>query len=77
MPARLRSALLCGAARGLPFEGRRLRSMAEILSISDVPRRFASWYGGFDTRLQGEVLSGALRREIGDGGLASMTSTLA
>jgi asparagine synthase (glutamine-hydrolysing) len=71
MPATVRSVLLRGAARALPFEGRRLRSMAEILSISDVPRRFASWYGGFDTRIQGDVLSSAMRREVGDGGLAA------
>jgi asparagine synthase (glutamine-hydrolysing) len=70
IPAPLRSALLRGAASGLPFEGRRLRSMAEILSISDAPRRFASWYGGFDTRLQERVLSAGMRREFGDGGLA-------
>jgi asparagine synthase (glutamine-hydrolysing) len=70
MPARVRAALLRGVASGLPFEGRRLRSIAEILSIADVAGRFASWYGGFDTRLQAQILSGAMRREIGDGGLA-------
>jgi asparagine synthase (glutamine-hydrolysing) len=70
MPTGVRTALLRGVASGLPFEGRRLRSMAEILSISDVPRRFASWYGGFDTQLQGQVLSRAMKSEIGDGGLA-------
>jgi asparagine synthase (glutamine-hydrolysing) len=70
MPAALRGALLRGAATSLPFEGRRLRSMAEILAIADAPRRFASWYGGFDTELQARVLSGAMRKEIGDGGLS-------
>ena len=70
MPARFRNALLRGVAGGLPFEGRRLRSMAEILSIADRPRRFASWYGGFDTDLQPRVLSERMRREVGDGGLA-------
>ncbi len=70
MPAGIRNALLRGVAGGLPFEGRRLRSMAEILSIADRPRRFASWYGGFDTDLQPRVLSDCMRREIGDGGLA-------
>jgi len=44
--------------------------MAEILAIADAPRRFASWYGGFDTELQPRVLSGAMRDEFGDGGLA-------
>jgi asparagine synthase (glutamine-hydrolysing) len=70
MPSRLRQVLLRGAAAGLPFEGRRLRSMAEILAIGDRPRRFASWYGGFDTELQRRVLSRAMREEVGDGGLS-------
>jgi len=70
VPSGVRGAVLRGLARGLPFEGRRLRSMAEILAIADAPRRFASWYGGFDTELQPRVLSGAMRDEFGDGGLA-------
>ena len=70
LPAGMRNGLLRGVASGMPFGGRRLRSMAEILSISDLPRRFASWYGGFDTGLQPRLLSAAMRREIGDGGLA-------
>src|SRR5438105_7613067 len=44
--------------------------MADILAIADLPRRFASWYGGFDTELQGRVLSRTMRDEVGDGGLA-------
>ncbi len=70
IPAALRTSLLRGLARALPFEARRLRSIAEILAIADAPRRFASWYGGFDAVLQGSVLSASLRGEIGDGGLA-------
>ncbi|MGB5080357.1 MAG: asparagine synthase (glutamine-hydrolyzing) [Burkholderiales bacterium] len=70
MPPGVRNGLLRGVASSLPFKGRRLRSMAEILAIADAPRRFASWYGGFDTDLQARVLSRALRNEIGDGGLA-------
>jgi len=70
MPSGVRNGLLRGVASGLPFKGRRLRSMAEILSIADAPSRFASWYGGFDTELQASVLSVAMRNEIGDGGLA-------
>ena len=70
LPAGLRNGLLRGVASGLPFAGRRLRSMAEILAIADLPRRFASWYGGFDTELQARVLSDAMRSEVGDGGLA-------
>ncbi|MGH8737391.1 MAG: asparagine synthase (glutamine-hydrolyzing) [Burkholderiales bacterium] len=69
MPPPVRAALLRGVASALPFEGRRLRSMAEILAFADPPRRFASWYGGFDSVLQTRVLSGAMRKEVGDGGL--------
>jgi len=70
MPPAARSVALRGVARALPFAGRRLRSMAEILAIADAPRRFASWYGGFDTVLQRRVLSPAMRDEVGDGGIA-------
>ena len=70
LPSGLRRLLLRGVASGLPFEGRRLRSMAEILAIADLPSRIASWYGGFDTDLQTRVLSASLRAEVGDGGLA-------
>jgi len=77
MPAAARALLLRGLASGMPFGGRRLRSMAEILSIDDAPRRYASWYGGFDTRLQGSVLSARLRAEVGDGGLAEIFGALA
>jgi asparagine synthase (glutamine-hydrolysing) len=69
MPPGLRGALLRTLAAGLPFQGRRLRNMAEILAIADRPGRFASWYGGFDTQLQPRVLSETMRRQVGDGGL--------
>ena len=70
MPAGARDRLLRGVAGCMPFGGRRLRSIAEILAIADPARRYASWYGGFDARHQGQVLSRALRDEVGDGGLA-------
>ncbi len=69
MPSGLRSVVLRGAASRMPFRGRRLRSMAEILSITNRPQRFASWYGGFDTESQRSILSKSLRDEVGDGGL--------
>lgn len=69
MPAGIRRALMRGMASGLPFASRRLRSMGEILAIADLPRRFASWYGGFDAEHQACVLSEAMRHEVGDGGL--------
>ncbi|HJS37741.1 MAG TPA: asparagine synthase (glutamine-hydrolyzing), partial [Burkholderiales bacterium] len=63
MPPAARALLLGGVAYGMPFGGRRLRSMAEILAIEDAPRRYASWYGGFDARLQARVLAPRLRAE--------------
>lgn len=69
MPSGLRRELLRGGAKLMPFKGRRLRSMAEILSLSSQAQRFASWYGGFDIPLQQQTLSDELIREIGDGGL--------
>jgi asparagine synthase (glutamine-hydrolysing) len=69
MPSEMRGVLLRRLAAGMPFWGRRLRSMAEILAIADPPRRFASWYGGFDTQLQLRVLSETMRRQVGDGSL--------
>src|SRR5689334_22782159 len=51
LPAGARHGVLRGIAARMPFKGRRLRSMAEILAIADEPHRFASWYGGFDTDL--------------------------
>jgi asparagine synthase (glutamine-hydrolysing) len=68
LPAAAREGLLRGMAR-VPFHDGRLRKLAEILSIGDRTRRYASWYGGFDTTSQGGILSAALRREVGDGGL--------
>jgi asparagine synthase (glutamine-hydrolysing) len=70
VPSGVRNLVLRRLASGLPFGSRRLRSVAEILAIADAPRRFASWYGGFDTELQGGLLSAAIRGEVGDGGLA-------
>ncbi|HEU0306964.1 MAG TPA: asparagine synthase (glutamine-hydrolyzing) [Lysobacter sp.] len=71
MPPGARDRLLRGVAGCMPFGGRRLRSIAEILAIADPARRYASWYGGFDARHQGQVLSRAMRDEVGDGGLAA------
>jgi asparagine synthase (glutamine-hydrolysing) len=70
VPAGIRNIVLRGVASRLPFRGGRLRSIAEILAIADPPRRFASWDGGFDTKLQPRVLSETMRNEVGQGGLA-------
>ena len=67
--ARPRRALLRGAGRTVPFNGRRLRTLLEILGISSQAARFASWYGGFDTVMQQQLLSPGLIRDVRDGGL--------
>src|SRR5258706_16052218 len=64
MPPRVRSAMMRAIAGGVPFNGRRVRSIAGILSIADPPRRFGSWYGGFGTPLPRWVWCGSM----GDGG---------
>ena len=64
-----RRALLRGAGRTIPFRARRLRTILEILGIASQASRFASWYGGFDTVTQQELLSPELVREVRDGGL--------
>jgi asparagine synthase (glutamine-hydrolysing) len=64
-----RRALLRGAGRTVPFRGRRMRTILEILGIPSQAARFASWYGGFDTVTQQQLLSPELIREVRDGGL--------
>ncbi len=49
MPAGARRELLRGAAHLIPFGGRRVRSIVEILSLADPAARYGSWYGAFDT----------------------------
>lgn len=49
MPAGARRELLRGAAQMIPFGGRRVRSIVEILSLADPAARYGSWYGAFDT----------------------------
>src|SRR5258706_1510278 len=72
MPPRVRSAMMRAIAGGVPFNGRRGLSISEILSIADPPRRFASWYGGFENGLQRCVLSESMCNEGGGGGLANV-----
>jgi asparagine synthase (glutamine-hydrolysing) len=70
VPAGVRNIVLRGVASQLPFRGGRLRNIAEILAMADLPHRFASWDGGFDTKFQPRVLSEMMRNEVGEGGLA-------
>lgn len=72
MPSGFRRHLLRGGAMFMPFKGRRLRSIAEILSMSSQAQRFASWYGGFDALMQQQVLSEEMLNEVGDGGLENI-----
>jgi asparagine synthase (glutamine-hydrolysing) len=74
LPSGLRQTLLRGSAALVPFNGRRIRSIMEILSMSSEARRFASWYGGFDILTQQQVLSEKMVREVNDGGLEDIFS---
>jgi asparagine synthase (glutamine-hydrolysing) len=69
LASRPRCAMLRGAGRAIPFSARRLRTILEILGIPSQAARFASWYGGFDTVTQQEMLSPELLREVRDGGV--------
>lgn len=56
LPAGLRRLALRSAGASLPFKARRLRSVLEILALSDPASRYASWYGAFDTDIQARLL---------------------
>ena len=76
LPAGMRHAGLRGAGAAMPFQGRRLRSILEILGLSSETQRFASWFGGFDTSLQRQLLHPDFLKEVGDGGLESRFSAI-
>jgi asparagine synthase (glutamine-hydrolysing) len=69
LASRPRRVLLRGVGRTLPFRARRLRTILEILGIASRASRFASWYGGFDTVTQQEMLTPEFKREFRDGGV--------
>lgn len=72
LPAAARRSLLRGAGATLPFKARRLRSIFEILALSDRASRFTSWYGAFDTAIQARLLNPELREAIGNRFLAEI-----
>jgi asparagine synthase (glutamine-hydrolysing) len=74
LPARARRSLLRGAGATLPFSARRLRSIFEILALSDRASRFTSWYGAFDTAIQAQLLNADLREAIGNRFLTEIAS---
>lgn len=76
MPNGVRHAGLRGAGAAMPFQGRRLRSILEILSLGSESQRFASWFGGFDTTLQRQLLRPDFLEEVGDGGLENEFSAI-
>ena len=65
LPAGIRRGSLRTLARLLPFQARRLRSVFEILALSDPALRFSSWYGAFDADLQSDVLTKEMRETVG------------
>lgn len=66
MPAKARQVLLSKIGAAVPFSARRLRSIAEILALSDRVSRFTSWYGAFDTTTQTKLLSDNLKASVAD-----------
>jgi asparagine synthase (glutamine-hydrolysing) len=71
LPASLREPALRKLASAMPFRARRARSILEIAAIPSQSRRFASWFGCFDTRHSLDVLSDDFIARHGDGGLES------
>jgi asparagine synthase (glutamine-hydrolysing) len=66
MPRTLRSAVLRGAGALMPFRLRRVRSILEILALTDRSSRFASWYGALDTATKETLLDPELQESVGD-----------
>jgi len=66
LPDSPRRMILGGAARLMPFSGRRFRSILEILSLPHEAERFASWYGAFDSALQKTILSSDIADAVAD-----------
>ena len=69
LPATLREQALRSLATAMPFRARRARSILEIAAIPSQSRRFASWFGCFDTHHARDVLSDDYLARHGDGGL--------
>jgi asparagine synthase (glutamine-hydrolysing) len=76
LPDGARQAALRGAGAAMPFKARRLRSILEILGIGPEPQRFASWFGGFDSVLQQQLLHPDFLNDVSDGGLSHEFSTI-
>lgn len=76
LPNGVRHSSLRGMGAAMPFKGRRLRSILEILGLSSESQRFASWFGGFDTSLQRQLLHPDFLKEVGDGGLEGEFSAI-
>jgi asparagine synthase (glutamine-hydrolysing) len=71
LPSGMRKSLLRGIGSVMPFKYRRLRSVAEILALSDPASRYASWYGALDTSVQSELLQPELQERVGTHFLAA------
>ena len=76
LPNGARQAALRGAGAAMPFNARRFRSILEILGIGPEPQRFASWFGGFDSVLQQQLLHPDFLKDVSDGGLSHEFSTI-
>lgn len=69
LPDGVRQTALRGAGAAMPFNARRVRSILEILGIGPEAQRFASWFGGFDSVLQQQLLHPDFVKDVSDGGL--------
>lgn len=76
IPKALRRSLLRDLAGLIPPKGRRVRALLENLALDSPEARFASWYGGFDTGRQQDVLMPGLKEAVGDGGLKEVFSAV-
>lgn len=66
IPAAARRSVGRAVATAIPFRGRRVRSLVEILALPHQPDRFASWYGAFDTAVQRDLLEETMAEECAD-----------
>jgi asparagine synthase (glutamine-hydrolysing) len=66
IPPGLRKRVLRRMGALLPFKARRVRSILEILGLDSASKRYASWYGAFDTETQKEIMKPELGAGISD-----------
>ncbi len=66
IPSSIRKSLMRGTGKLMPYGARRVRSILEILALSEKSERFASWYGALDTELQSNLLNPEIGEQVAD-----------